>query len=79
MEEYDDPHAGPITPEDLLGRRPLPPDARRLGFDRNTEEGAMIALAASLNPAKTSHRVIAWVLLVCFAVPTLLSVVLEIF
>lgn len=63
-----------IVPEDFLGHHGIPADARRLGFDRNTEEGAMIALAASLDPAKLSHRVVAWVLLLAFALPLLLGV-----
>ena len=84
MREYDDrPEGlGPwddepvelIVPEDFLGPNGLPLDARRMGFDRNTEEGAMIALAGSLDPRKLSHRVVAWVLLVAFAVPLLLGV-----
>jgi len=63
-----------ITPEDFLGPNGIPFDARRMGFDRNTEEGAMIALAGSLDPRKPTHRVVAWVLLLAFAVPLLLGV-----
>ncbi len=83
MREYDERPDGPeswdgepvelITPEDLLGPNGIPLDARLLGFDRNTEEGALIALAGSLNPSKLSHKVVAWVLLVAFAVPMLLG------
>jgi len=51
----------------------VPADALKMGFDRNTEEGALIAMAGSLNPAKPTHKVVAWVLLVAFAMPLLLS------
>jgi hypothetical protein len=58
---------------------PIPADARRMGFDANTEEGAMIAMAGSLSSAKLSHKLIAWVLLVGFTGPWLLGIVYEIF
>ena len=84
MREYDERPEGPerwddepvelIAPEDFLGPDGVPLDARLMGFDRNTEEGAMIALAGSLDPRKLSHRVVAWVLLLAFAVPLLLGV-----
>ena len=83
MREYDDRPEGPgpwddepmelIAPEDFLGPNGIPLDARRMGFDRNTEEGALIALAGSLNPAKLSHRIVAWLLLAAFAVPLMLG------
>lgn len=62
-----------IRPEDFLGHNGIPRDAKRMGFDRNTEEGALIALAGSLNPGKRSHRIVAWILLVTFAVPLMLG------
>lgn len=64
-----------IRPEDFLGPSGIPADARRMGLDRNTEEGALIALAGRLDPAKLSHRVVAWVLLVAFAAPLVLGLV----
>jgi hypothetical protein len=79
MQEYDGPDGELITPEDFLAHHPLPPDARRMGFDRNTEEGALIALAASLNPAKLSHRIVAWLMLLAVTVPLLLSYGHELF
>ncbi len=79
MQEHDEPGGEFIAPDDLLARRPMPDDARRMGLDRNTQEGAMIALAASLNPAKAWHRVIAWVMLVVFVLPVLLGALSEIF
>lgn len=62
-----------ISAEDFLGPDGLPREARRMGFDRNTEEGALIALAGSLDPRRPFHRVVAWVLLVAFALPVLLG------
>ncbi len=73
MEEYDEPEIELIEPEDFLAPNPFPADARRMGFDRYSEEGAMIALAASLNPAKATHRIMAWVMLVVVMTPVLLS------
>lgn len=77
MQEYDDPDGEIelIKPEDFLAHHPIPADARRLGFDRNTEGGALIALAASLDPAKHSHRVVAWILLLLLVAPTLIGLV----
>lgn len=77
MREYDEPGAEPIRPEDFLAADPIPADARGLGLDRNTEEGALIALAGSLDPAKLSHKIIAWVLLLVLVAPLLLNVLQE--
>lgn len=79
MHEYDEPDAELIRPEDFLRPNPLPHDARQLGFDRNTEGGAIIALAASLDPTKLSHRIVAWVMLFVFVAPTLMVMMREIF
>jgi len=78
MWKEDDFDAELITPEDFLASNPLPTDAMRMGLDRNTQEGAMIAMAGSLDPAKISHRIIAWVLIIFFAGPILLSLAMEI-
>lgn len=51
----------------------LPPDHARMGLTRNTEEGALIELAANLDGARASHRAVAWLLLVVFALPVLLT------
>jgi hypothetical protein len=72
---YDEGPVELIAPEDFLGPCGIPGDARRMGLDRNTEEGALIALAGSLDPAKLSHKIVAWVLLVAFAVPLMLGLV----
>ncbi len=91
MREYDDHADEPlpepwdgepvelITPEHFLSPDGIPHDARRMGLDRNTQEGAMIALAGSLNPGKLSHRIVAIVLLAAFAFPTLLGLVRPLF
>ena len=78
MQEHDEPDGELIRPEDFLAPDPMPFDARRMGFDRNTEEGALIALAASLDPAKLSHRLLAWLMLSVFVAPTLLLIIREI-
>ena len=44
-------------------------DARRLGLDRNTEEGALLAFTGSLRPDKPLHRAGAWILLAAFGLP----------
>ena len=52
----------------------IPADARRMGFDRNTEQGALLALTGSLDPAKPHHKVIAWVMLLAIVSPALFGV-----
>jgi hypothetical protein len=78
MEEQDEPDLELIRPEDFLAPDPIPADARRLGLDRNTEEGALLALAGALNPRKLSHRLMAWLLIVAFVAPVLLTLLWEI-
>jgi len=48
-------------------------DARRIGLDRNTEEGALIAFSSSLRAANPRHRAVAWVLLAAFGLPALFT------
>jgi hypothetical protein len=48
-------------------------DARRLGLDRNTEEGALIAFTGSLRPDKPLHRIGAWIMLGAFGLPALFA------
>ncbi len=57
----------------------IPRDAQLMGFDRNTEEGALIAMAGSLSAAKRSHKIVAWILVVAFALPLLLTLWYELF
>jgi hypothetical protein len=66
MQEHDEPDdAGPdlIQPEDFLARDPFPVDAQRMGVDRWSDDAGMIAIAASLDSSKLSHKIIAWVML----------------
>jgi hypothetical protein len=56
------------VPHDIRGR-----ERRGVGLDRNTEEGALVAFAGSLLAHKPLHRVIAWVLLLAFALPVVLG------
>jgi hypothetical protein len=79
MHEYDGPEGELVVPEDFLAHNPVPLDARRMGLDRNTEEGALLALASSLNPAKMSHRLVAWIMLFAVTVPLLLTLRYELF
>jgi hypothetical protein len=51
----------------------IPDDARMLGLDRNSQEGALVAMAGSLSGTKLSHRIVAWALLLAFVVPGLLG------
>jgi hypothetical protein len=73
-DDYDDDEVAFLRHLDALG---VPhaygsQDARRLGLDRNTEEGALIAFSGSLRPDRPLHRVVAWVLLTAFGLPALL-------
>jgi hypothetical protein len=75
-EQYDgmgDPgHSVPLDPH-LWHQRPrMPEEHRRMGLDPRTEEGALVEFASSLDAARPAHRVVAWVLLVSFAVPAVL-------
>jgi hypothetical protein len=76
MREYDEWGDEPGPTAQFTQHGNLPADAQLMGLDRNTEEGAMVAMAGSLRPAKLSHRIIASVLLIAFAVPHL-GVLLE--
>ena len=72
MQEHDEPDDSdlqPVRPEDFLARSPYPADARRIGADRWSDDAALIALAASLDPAKLSHKIVAWVLLLAITLP----------
>lgn len=79
-DERDDAAYEEIDPiRDFVGHHGVPGDARRMGLDRNTEEGAMIAMVAALDPAKRSHRLVAWLLLMAFVLPLLLGMAQELF
>jgi len=47
----------------------IPADARKMGFDRNTEQGALLALTGSLDPHKPGHKLVAWLMLVAVVCP----------
>ena len=73
-EQYDEDEAAFLRHLDALGvpHQHSSQDARRIGLDRNTEEGALIAFSGSLRPDKPAHRIVAWVLLAAFGLPALL-------
>jgi len=58
---------------------PVPVDAQRMGLDRSTEEGAMVAMAGALSPTSPLHRLVALVMLAIFVVPGLLGILSQIF
>ena len=73
--EYDEDDAAFLRHLDALGV-PHPygsPDARRIGLDRNTEEGALIAFSSALRPSNAAHRAVAWILIGTFGLPALLA------
>lgn len=65
-------HSEPLDPHLWHQRVRMPVEHRRMGFDARTEEGALLEFAASLDATRPVHRVVAWVLLVSFAVPAVL-------
>jgi hypothetical protein len=66
-----------ITPEDFLPGNPFPVDAQRMGIDRWSDDAGLIAIAASLNPQKVSHKIVAWLMLLAVTVPLLLNLYWE--
>lgn len=62
-EPDDDADLELIEPEDFLARNPFPPDAQRMGIDRWSDDAGMIAIAASLDSSKRSHKIVAWLML----------------
>ena len=66
-----------VRPEDFLAANPFPLDAQRMGIDRWSDEAGMIAIAASLNPAKVSHKIVAWLMLLAVVVPLVLNLWFE--
>jgi len=69
-DEDDEPDAPPIW---FAGQH-LPPDARRMGLSHHVGEGAILDFAGRLDSAKPVHRITAWVLLLVFGLPVVLSV-----
>ena len=68
----DDPTGQEATAWAVQG---IPADAQRMGLDRNTVEGSMLAMVGTLDGAKWTHRAVAWVLLVVFFAPGVLTLV----
>ncbi|MBD8870014.1 hypothetical protein [Nocardioides donggukensis] len=66
-------HSEVLEPHLAHQRLRMPADQRALGLDSRTEEGALVEFASSLNPARPGHRIVAWVLLVAFGVPAVMS------
>jgi hypothetical protein len=70
MQDQEDPEGSDrtdyelIEPEDFLAANPFPLDAQRMGIDRWSDDAGMIAIAASLDSRKLSHKIVAWVMLV---------------
>lgn len=52
---------------------PVTPEHRGTGVSKNTEEGALLAFSGSLRSTDPRHRVIAWVLLISFGFPGLIT------
>jgi hypothetical protein len=78
MQEVEDPDWEPgdvelIGPEDFLPANPFPLDAQRMGIDRWSDDAGMIAIAASLDPAKLSHKIVAWLMLLAVLVPLVVN------
>jgi len=63
-----------LRPEDFLPADRMPVADRRMGIDRWTGDAGLITFAASLDPAKRGHRVVAWVLLSALLLPFLIIV-----
>lgn len=53
----------------------IPPEARRIGLSRHTEEGALLEFAGSLSATKPSHRMMAWLMLLVFTAPAVFLIV----
>jgi hypothetical protein len=64
LEHPDESGGELVQPEDFLPGNPFPVDAQRMGIDRWSDDAGMIAVAASLDPGKLSHKIVAWVMLV---------------
>lgn len=57
----------------------MPEDARRMGLDRNVPEGAWLQFAGSLKASKPSHRIVAWLVLLTFLMPLILTLRYQLF
>jgi hypothetical protein len=66
--------AEPTGEQLLLGAGRFPPDARRMGIDRYSDDGALIAFAAALDPARPRHKMFAWFLIAVMLAPLALTI-----
>ncbi|CUR53978.1 hypothetical protein NOCA2120011 [metagenome] len=73
MDEREDLDDTPELHSHVHAMQGIPEDARALGLDRNTTEGALVGMAGSLTGAKLSHRIVAWTLLIVFLGPLVLG------
>ncbi len=77
-EPEGDPGYSELLPTDLLPQAIRSPyanaDAARMGLDRNSVAGAELHFFANLNASRPSHKVVAWLALVVFVLPVLLTV-----
>lgn len=69
---YDDEEPPPLVAMHTM--QGIPDDAQRMGLDRHTQEGALVAMAGSLDSSKLSHRMVAWVMLAAMVLPLLLAI-----
>ena len=52
----------------------MPDEARRIGLTHHVPDGALLDFATRLDSSRTSHRIVAWVLLVVFGMPVVLYI-----
>jgi hypothetical protein len=72
---WDDPDPdAPVAPPYWFAGQHLPPEARAMGLTHQVPEGAILDFAGRLDSRKPAHRITAWVLLVVFGLPVVLSV-----
>lgn len=73
--DWPEPDGDPelIVPAAFLPADPFPVDARRMGIDRWSDDAGMIAIAASLDPGKVSHKIVAWLMLLAITLPLVLN------
>lgn len=74
MHDNDPDHDGPTGQRATAwAQQGVPEDAQKMGLDRHTVEGSLVAMAGSLSSARTTHKLVAWALLAVFAVPPVLT------
>lgn len=66
-------HSETLEPHLWHTRLRMPDDQRSMGLDARTEEGALVEFASSLDASCPAHRMVAWVLLLAFGIPAMMS------